>query len=124
MRKQRAAARGLPFQGRAEAVGGEGDQQQVGLPGEMLRGGLADLTGGGEVDEAVGEIDRRAGEDACRLCCAPGRLRNDLVDAHHGCSRMAASMRQTHGDVENLHKIGRKFRIWRETSLVFVKQAV
>ena len=59
MWKQRAAARGLPFQPLAQAGGIDRDQQQIALAGEVLGGGLVGLFGGGEMDEAVAEIDRR-----------------------------------------------------------------
>jgi len=39
-------------------------KQQVGLPGEMLRGGLNDLRGGRKMDETVAVVDLRAAENA------------------------------------------------------------
>ena len=48
--------------------------------GEMARGGLGDLRGGGKVDEAVRMVDRRAGKDAGALGFAPQGAVADLVD--------------------------------------------
>src|SRR5215831_4129226 len=58
MWKQRAAARGLPFERRAEALGVDVQQQEIALAGEMLRRGLGHLMRGREMNEAVFEIDR------------------------------------------------------------------
>src|ERR1700759_1858882 len=87
MREQRAAARGLPFQACAERLGFEAHQQQVVLSGKMLRGCLLRLRGGGEMDIAVGEIDRRTAEDAGALGLTPEGRGDDLVDGGHECPR-------------------------------------
>ncbi len=71
MRKQRAAARGLPFQPVAEPGGIHAHQQQVGLAGEMLGRGLRHLRRAGKMNEAVAQIDVRAAEDADALGLAP-----------------------------------------------------
>ena len=79
MRKQRAAARRLPFQLVAKRVGIDRDQHQIALAGKPFRRGFGSLLGGGEMDEAVFRIDRRAAIDAgasrprairmrCRFC--------------------------------------------------------
>ena len=64
MRKQCAAARGLVAQRGAERIRVDRDEQEIVRPGKMPRGGFANLLGGGKMDEAVREIDRRAGEGA------------------------------------------------------------
>ena len=46
MRKQRAAARGLPLQERAERIGIDRDQNEIALPGKLLCRGLSGLLGG------------------------------------------------------------------------------
>ena len=71
MGKRVTAARGLISQGVAEPCAVNSDQEKVILPGEMLRSGLAQLCGGGEVDEAVGEINGRPLETPRRLGLAP-----------------------------------------------------
>ena len=80
MREQRPAARDLPFERGAERLRVDGDEQQVALPGKMLRRGFPDLLGGGEMDIAVGDVDRRAVEAPGLLGRAPQRLGADLVD--------------------------------------------
>jgi len=45
MREQGAAARPFPFQGPAQPVAVDGGKEQVVLPGEMFRCGLAHLRG-------------------------------------------------------------------------------
>ena len=80
MGKKVTAARGLISQGVAEPCAVNSDQEKVILPGEMLRSGLAQLCGGGEVDEAVGEINGRPLETPRRLGLAPEAARCDLED--------------------------------------------
>src|ERR1041385_1815090 len=80
MGKQRAAARGFPFERRSEGGRIDRNEHEIVLPGEMLRGRLAHLLGGGEMDVAVGAIDRGAAEDAVALRLLPQRTRADLVD--------------------------------------------
>ena len=60
MGKQRAAARWLPYQSGAERLRREGRKDQPLDPCEMARGGFGDLIGGREMDETIGDIDRRA----------------------------------------------------------------
>ena len=62
VRKQRAAPRDLPLQLRARRVRVDRDDQEVALTLEVLRGGLADLRRGREVDVAVLEVDGCARE--------------------------------------------------------------
>lgn len=78
VRKQRPAARDLPFQRIAQTSGVDSNQQQIGLTCEMFRRRLPRLFGGGEMNIAVGEIDRRARKDARRFRRAPFRRRDDL----------------------------------------------
>src|SRR5262249_52597235 len=71
VREEGTAAGGFPFKPGAKGVGVDRDDNEVALAREMLRGGLRDLIGGGEMDVAVGEIDRRAGKFACTFGRAP-----------------------------------------------------
>ena len=61
MRKLRPAARYFPFQIRPERCGVTGGQNQAIRPREMLRRGFPRLGTGGEMNKAIGKIDRRAG---------------------------------------------------------------
>ena len=70
--------RRFPAQGAAESLRIDRHEQQLTLPSEVTRRGLRTWSAG-EVDEAVGDIDRRAGEDAGRLRGSQ-RLRHDLED--------------------------------------------
>ena len=78
MRKERAAARRLPAELLAERLGVDRDEEKVAMPGEMPRRRLAHLLGGGEMDVAVGEVDRRAVEAAGLLGLPPLRFRTEL----------------------------------------------
>ena len=62
MRKQCAAARRLPAQASASALRRTATSSRSAWPAKCLRRRLAHLLGGREVDVAVGEVDRRAGE--------------------------------------------------------------
>src|SRR5262245_17383145 len=91
MRKQITAARKLPFQRIAQRIGVDRNQLQILSPGKMLRRGLADLRGGGEMDEAVARIDGSAAEHAGTLRLAPKHVWADLVDSRrHGAPDSAA----------------------------------
>ena len=59
MREQRAAARYLPFQGIAKRIGVHGQQHQAILAREMLGGSFSSLFRRREMDEPIGQIDRR-----------------------------------------------------------------
>ncbi len=83
MGEQLAAARRFPLQIRPEGVGVERRQNQTGLAGEMFRRRLARLIGGGEMDKAVGQIDRRTGEGTALLRYIPLFLRGNLVNELH-----------------------------------------
>src|ERR1700704_3608179 len=56
MRKQRAAARRLPFQRVAQRIGIDRDQHQIALTGKPFRRGFGGLLGGGEMDETIFRI--------------------------------------------------------------------
>src|SRR6478672_9208654 len=60
MRKYSAAARRLPFQIIAEAIGVDLKQHQAGLPREMLVERAAQLMSCGEMDKAIAAIVGRA----------------------------------------------------------------
>ena len=64
MRKQRAAARGLPFQAFAERLHLDSKQHEIALSGKMLRCRLNRLFGRGEMNVAVAQIDLGAVEDS------------------------------------------------------------
>ncbi len=80
MRKQRAAARGLPSQRLAEPRGIDADQQQIALAGEMLGRRFGELRGGGEMNEAVAQVGRGAGKAAGAFGLAPERRGDNFVD--------------------------------------------
>jgi len=80
VREQRAAAGQFPFECSAKGIGVDRDENEVVLPGEMFRGGLRNLLGGGKVDVAVGEVDRRASKLAHPLCRTPRGGVADFVD--------------------------------------------
>ena len=80
VREQSAAAGGLPFERRAKGINVDRNKNEIALAGEMFRGGLLDLVGCGEMNVAVGEIDRRAGELAHALDRLPRRRVADFVN--------------------------------------------
>src|SRR5262249_60223085 len=82
-RKKGAAARRPPWEGRPERRRLDRNQQEVVLAGEMLCGGFAHLLGSGEVDVAVGAVDRGAAKDAVAPGLLPQGARGDLVDQSH-----------------------------------------
>ena len=84
MREKLAAARWFPFQGRAEAGLVEGHQHEVAFGGEPFRRGFRHLGGGGEVDVAVGQIDRRAKSFPGGTEGIPFGAAEDLEDQHGG----------------------------------------
>ena len=63
MREQRPPRR-LIARRVAERLRLDRDKHEIGLPGEVPRGGLGGLRSGREIDEAVAAIDQRAGEGA------------------------------------------------------------
>src|SRR5690606_36592318 len=80
MREEITAAGGLELQRLAESRAIDGEQHQVLDAGKMQPCGLAGLGGGGEMDVAILQIDRRAVEDASFPRGLPQSCRNDLVD--------------------------------------------
>src|SRR5262249_10116812 len=67
------------------------NQHQILSPGKIRRRGLADLRGGGEMDEAVARVDGSAAEYAGTLRLAPKHVCADLVDSRrHGAPDLAA----------------------------------
>src|ERR1043166_10051226 len=80
VREQGAAAGGLPCERRAEGVGIDRDENEVALPGEMFRGGLPDLVGGGKMNVAVGKVDGWAGKFTPAFSRAPRGGVTDFVD--------------------------------------------
>lgn len=83
MRKQGAATRNFVTQCLAETIFIEGDEEQSVLSLEVLGGGFDNLPAGGEMDEPVGQIDRRAVKDAFVDGLLPQIFRADLVDCAH-----------------------------------------
>src|ERR1700692_304968 len=83
MRKQRAAARDLPFQFAAEPARIDAHQHEVALAGEMFGRGLDRLRRGRKMDEAVAHINLGAAKYAGALGVAPERGRADFEDSRH-----------------------------------------
>src|SRR5436305_4919243 len=83
MREQVVAARTLPFESLPQLGGIDRDQHLAGGAGKMLGGGLGDLRGRGEMDEAVAHIERRAVEASGLFGLPPQLLRTNLVDGAH-----------------------------------------
>src|ERR1051326_1717780 len=77
MREEGATARRLPFEERAELCRLDRHQDKICLAGSVLARALADLLGGGEMDEAVGGVLGGAAVEACRF------RRRPLVPAAH-----------------------------------------
>ena len=71
VRKQGAAPGWFPFQGRTEFAGGDCDQHEAGLAGEIFLERSRDLRGGREMDEAITAVVRRAAENARALRRCP-----------------------------------------------------
>ncbi len=82
MRKERAAARWLPFQGIAKRVGLDREQHKPVLAREMPCRRLGGLRGGGEMHEPIGNIHRRAGGFAGLAQDGPFGATEYLVDQH------------------------------------------
>jgi hypothetical protein len=80
MREQLAAARRLPFQFGSQGVGVKRGNDKAGLTGKMLGRRFPGLSIGGEVNEAVGEIDRRPLESAAGAGGLPLILRRYFID--------------------------------------------
>src|SRR6266481_7536631 len=84
MREQLVIARRFPAQRIPQRVGIDRDQEEAGLPEEMLPRGLRDLRSCGKVNKAVTCIVGTAPVYALPLGLAPGRGGADFVDRAHG----------------------------------------
>jgi len=89
VRKQRAAARALPFQRGAKPVAVDADEDEIARAGEMPGRRFGDLRGGGEVNEAVGKIDRGAAKYAAALGLPPQRGGTDFIKGGQRSGRAA-----------------------------------
>jgi hypothetical protein len=83
VRKQGAAARGLPFQGIAKLAGIHADKQQIALTCKMLCGGLRNLGRSREMNEIVATIGLRAAENTGSLCLLPQCSGTNFVQGLH-----------------------------------------
>src|SRR5262249_5832099 len=61
----------------------DGDENEIGGSGEILRCGLGDLGGGGEMDEAVARVGFAAGKSAAGFGRPPRGPSADFVDRRH-----------------------------------------
>jgi hypothetical protein len=82
MREERAAARDLPAQRRAEAVGLDGDEHEAGLAREVPGQRAGKRVAGREMHEAVGAVDGRSLGLAGCLEVRPFVVAEQLVDQH------------------------------------------
>lgn len=80
MWKQGPAPGGLPPQRLAEVPGVHGQDDQIAHAAEVAAARFRRLGGGGEMDEAVGQVEGRAQVDAGREGVLPGLAGEDLVD--------------------------------------------
>src|SRR5712671_8079703 len=83
MWEQCAAARWLPLHLVAERVGVDRDEHEIALAGKPFRRGFDGLLGGGEMDEAVLMVGRRAAIDSHAFGLAPFGGAADFVDRVH-----------------------------------------
>lgn len=83
MGKERATARRLPFQAISQGCGVNAHQQQIVLPGEMLRGGLGNLRSAGKMNETISAVDLRAAKDTGAFGFAPQWGRTNFVEYRH-----------------------------------------
>src|SRR5260370_14750609 len=84
VREQLVVARRFPAQRIPQRVGIDRDQEEAGLPEEMLPRGLRDLRSCGKVNKAVTCIVGTAPVYALPLGLAPGRGGADFLDRAHG----------------------------------------
>lgn len=84
MGKERATARGLPFELVAEAFCVDHREHEIALPDKMFCRCLARLFGGREMDIAIGQINRRAGESALGNGFVPEAFGGDFVNQGQG----------------------------------------
>ena len=83
MGKERATARRLPLQTVSQRYGVNAHQQQIALPGEMLRGGLGNLRSAGKMNETISAVDLRAAKDTGAFGFAPQWGRTNFVEYRH-----------------------------------------
>ena len=84
MGKERATARGLPFELVAEAFCIDHREHEIALPDKMFGRCLARLFGGREMNIAIGQINRRAGEGALRNGFIPEAFGGDFINQGQG----------------------------------------
>lgn len=92
MGEKRAAARGFPLQVWPQRVGVEGNEDEIGLPGEVLGRRFGGLLGSGEVDEAVALVVDRAAIRCDGAGGVPARAVKDFVDQHGRVVLFAAAV--------------------------------
>jgi len=80
VRKQRAAARGLPFEPVSELGDIDTDKDQVALAGKMLCRSFPDLVSRREMNEAIAQVCLRALEFSGALGLKPQRNRTNFID--------------------------------------------
>jgi hypothetical protein len=102
VRKQLAVARDLPSQRRGEGIGIDIQEQQVALTRVMLRRGLGRLQGGREVDEAVADVMRGAGEGSSGSRGGPVGATDDAVDGAHGMADTTEPPTDHHDRASNI----------------------
>ena len=83
MRKERATARRLPLQAIAQRCGVNAHQQQIALPGEMLRGGFGYLRSAGKMNETISAVDLRAAKDTGAFDFPPQWGGTNFVEYRH-----------------------------------------
>ena len=84
MGKECAPARGLPFQLVAEALCVDHRQHEIALSDKMFGRCLARLLGSREMNIAIGQINRRAGESALGDGFIPEAFGGDFVNQGQG----------------------------------------
>jgi len=86
MREHIVAPRSLPDERHGKRLGIDGDENQIGLFGVMLRQRLGELRGGREMDEAVAIVVLGPEKVLTGLGRAPDGLFADFVDCRHLCA--------------------------------------
>lgn len=84
MGKECAAARRLPFERVTKAIRINHGEHQIALADEMFGGCLTRLFGGGEMNKAVCQINRRTGEGALCHGFIPQAFRGNFIDEGQG----------------------------------------
>ena len=83
MGKERATARRLPLQTVSQRYGVNAHQQQIALPGEMLRGGFGYLRSAGKMNETISAVDLRAAKDTGAFDFPPQWGGTNFVEYRH-----------------------------------------